>query len=84
MSIPQRARDLRKALDSAQFFTWYIPGRQGCVHQFKVTNPIKSKKQILVLVETSSYTLFGQGHNETHFIEISDTVDAIRKALDIE
>jgi hypothetical protein len=83
MSIPQRARELRKAFDDAQLFTLHIPGSKGAIHQLRVSNPVNTQTDmvwVMVLVESSRYTL-ADGANETRLTEIDEMVEAVRKAL---
>jgi hypothetical protein len=81
MTIPQNAKDLRRALDNEKLFSLHIPGSRGCVHEIRVIDPKSSAKEILVLVEYERYTLFSEDHDENRIKSISETVEAIKKAL---
>lgn len=81
MSIPQNAKDLRRALDRAQLFTLHIPGSKGALHQVRVANPVKSPEMIIILVESSRYTVLGDDADEIRLTTIAETVETVRKAL---
>jgi hypothetical protein len=80
MSIPQRTRELRKAFDEAQLFTLHIPGGKGYSHQLRVANPVKHIPTVMVLVESSRYSMIDGAH-EIRLTEIDEMVEVVRKAL---
>jgi hypothetical protein len=83
MSIPQNAKDLRRALDRAQLFTHHIPAQtRGYMHQLRVRNPVvHPTKEIMVMVQSSRYHLFGEGYDNHKCTTINETVEEISKVL---
>lgn len=81
MSIPQRARDLRKAFDAQNFFTAYTPGVRGFSHQLRVLIP-KTGNYVLVLVYNDRYRIINVDDTESVFVEIPNAVDHMQSLLD--